>query len=190
MSEAEVNTTPDVASYVISHDGSMSITNNPNDINIKEQLELESHRVQATILKLWMRGYSVNEIRELISVDDTLVINTIRAHRKQLSSWYKDDIEALRAERITGFRQVLKRAYDECDLTDKPAAKAQLLAIAFKAEEAIAKMQGILEINIKHQGEVTIHKLYDFDSTNFPKPQVIDAEVRELPANITNNQHS
>ena len=133
-------------------------------------------------LTLFMRGYSPNEISELLNITHDRVKECLRLGRKQLSEWYKDEIDALRAERVHGFRQIMKRAQDEYDVTPNTNQniKTQLLNLMFKVEDSLAKIQGVTQETIKHTGNVEhAVKLYDFNSGSFPEAKQVIIDVNK-----------
>ena len=122
---------------------------------------------------LWMRGYTLFDIAQRLQWSRVKVLEILKQSRAEMAEWHKDEIDSIRSERIEGFRQVQQRAWREYDEA-KPGTKAQLLSIIMKAEESIAKMQGVVEHKVKHEGKLDhMHKLYDFNNSEFP-----DAEVK------------
>ena len=124
---------------------------------------------------LWLRGYNIVDIARIIKSSTREVLDILRETRSNIAEWHKDEIENIRSERIEGFRQVQRRAWLEFELA-KPGIKAQLLSIVMKAEETIAKMQGVIENKIKHSGTIDHrYKQYDFNNDNFPEAVEIEA---------------
>ena len=139
----------------------------------------QDHRL---IPLLYLRGYSILDIARETSSSNTDVLAIIKAHRKEVASWHKDELEALRSERIEGLRQVQQRAWFEYD-SAKPGTKAQLLTLISKNEMDIARMQGVVEHKVKHSGDIDHHhKTYDFDNSEFPEAAIVEGEVKALPS--------
>lgn len=179
--DIDVENVPEFVLDVGSGSNIVSNSNNNNIIGAVNELTLQ--RNDSNLLCLWMRGYSIYELADLFGYSNSTIIEKIRANRKLLAEWYKDEIGSIRAERIEGLRQLLKNSYTQYDSVVNPAHKVQLLNVIFKIEEALAKLQGVLESNVKYSGEVNYtHKLYDFDSSKFPQhqPIPIDVEVKEI----------
>jgi len=137
----------------------------------------QDHRL---IPLLYLRGYSILDIAREVSASNSDVLAVIKKHRKEVAEWHKDELEALRSERIEGLRQVQQRAWFEYD-NAKSGTKAQLLTLISKNEMDIARMQGVVEYKVKHGGEVDLHhKIYDFDNSGFPEAEIIEVEPKAL----------
>lgn len=130
---------------------------------------------------LWLRGYSVVDIAEVIKKSTGDVIKILKDTRAQIAEWHKDELENIRAERIEGFRQVQRKAWNEYNSLDaKPGSRLTALQVIAKAEEAIARMQGVVEQKIKHSGNVDHrHKLYDFDNSGYKPAEVVEISEDE-----------
>jgi hypothetical protein len=70
------------------------------------------------------------------------ILQCLKEARQVILTWHEDEIELLAAERIEGFRLIQKSAWDIQE--SHPRQATQLLAVISRAEENIAKIQGVL----------------------------------------------
>ncbi len=129
-----------------------------------------------TACHLWLRGNTIAGIAEALTMQDTAVLDAIRDMRAEIKLQHDVDIRELVAERIEAFRLIQREAWTLFDT--KSRQSPQYLALIIKAEENIAKIQGVLTDKVQHLHRIVPPKLYDFDGSRFP--EAIDAEVVDV----------
>jgi hypothetical protein len=151
----------------------------------KEIAVLEKEKFYQSCLVKWLKGYSVDQIAKSENEEPANVLQAINIKRKSLRESQEADIADLVAERIGGLRQLQQEAHEYLEFL--PDKAPQLLTVAMRAEENIAKIQGVLSDKVLHLGRIQHEvKLYDF-SDKTPPPLVVDApsyivlEEPELP---------
>lgn len=137
---------------------------------------LALERERATIMKLWLQGYSISDIQTATGVDAaTSVIQAIRLKRRELQEVQEAEILELAAERIEGLRQLQRESRTYMAIL--PDKAAQFLTVILRAEETMAKIQGVLSDKVIHLGRVEHHvKLYDFQDS-YP---MVEGEITKV----------
>mgnify|MGYP005817967221 FL=1 len=158
------------------------------DARAARALDLEQQYQR--IMKHWLKGYTTDEImvREGITTPG-IILTAINVKRGEIAAAQADEITNLTAERIAGMRLIKKEAHDYLEFI--PDKAPQLLGVALKAEENIAKLQGLLSDKVMHIGRIdhTV-KHYNFDDKSPPplidgpiiQGQVISISEPELPS--------
>ena len=152
--------------------------------------ELERTRRDHEILILWLKGYDIDYIcRAQGDIDRKVVTATIMRKRGELAEVQEGDIKDLIAERIAGLRLIKAQASDYLDYN--PDKASQLLTVQLRAEETIAKIQGVLSEKVLHLGRIQHEiKMYNFEDKTPPmivdmvkKPDIhlAEPELPELP---------
>jgi len=117
-------------------------------------------------MKLWLSAFTVAEIATKEVVSKGTIIRDLAIRRTELRQAVEADINDLAAERIEGLRLVQRDAIHYTGLM--PDKAPQLLTVRLRAEENIAKIQGVLNEKVVHLGKIEHHiKIYDFQD-NFP----------------------
>lgn len=130
--------------------------------------KLLGERESIEAILYWLKGYTVPEMAVELGVGYHEILGILERGREYLREHYQSSADLLAAERITGFRLIQREARDF--ILSTPRQRAQLLSIILKAEENIAKIQGVLSDRVHHLVDIRPPKLYDFQD-NFP-PQV------------------
>jgi len=136
---------------------------------------LEVDRRQDRVMQKWLSGFTLQDIAASEKVEKTTILRDIGARRKDLRTIYEGDVNELAAERIEGLRAIQR---DAIVLTNQlPDKSPAFLTVRLRAEETIAKIQGVLNDKVVHLGRIEHHvKVYDF-TDNFPDPVGLDASV-------------
>ena len=135
---------------------------------------LAEQQMQHRVMKRWLQGYSIEDISYAEGgLKTSIVMRAIELKRKELAEIQQADINELVAERVAGLRVVKAEAHEYLEFM--PEKAPQLLTVSLRAEEMIAKLQGVLSEKVMHVGRIQHEvKVYDFvDKT--PSPIVIDA---------------
>ena len=145
------------------------------------QWDLEQRRFQ--IAQRWLKGEPLQAIADQMGLHYITVLEDIQHMRQQLKEWQRDSLENLAAERIASFRNIQHHAWQLLELL--PKQSNQLLSVILRAEEAIARIQGVLTDRVQHlvSGRLE-HKLYDFVD-KLPAPTVEGEVVVEVPRRQT-----
>ena len=130
---------------------------------------LEKERFYQRVMVKWLKGYSVSQIEVSEgNAGKDAIIAAINIKRGDLKEAQRADIEDLIAERIGGLRQIQSEAHEYIEFM--PEKAPQLLTVALRAEEAVAKIQGVLSEKVLHLGRIQHEfKMYDFKD-NLPPP--------------------
>lgn len=144
------------------------------------QNQLIDEQMRWHIAKLWLKGFTVQAIGIQVKRSIPNVLVAIKEHRTEIAEYHKDEFLKLAAERIEGFRQIQNQAWGQMS---NGKQSTQLLGIINRAEENIARIQGVLSDKVHHlvdvKGDI---KVYDF-ADNLPK--VIDITPNgEGPADV------
>ena len=132
-----------------------------------EQNILQREQQVWDVAGLWFRGYTVRDISQALGLGRPTIISMLGEVRETIVEWHKADLLELAAERIEGFRSIEKEARDL--VIEYPKQSSQLLSVALRSQENVAKIQGVLSDKVHHLGSVTHHvKLYNFKD-NFPE---------------------
>ena len=130
-----------------------------------------------TIAKLWMAGYSIRDIASELGHTSTYVLAQYREARGEMLTWHEDEIAHLAAERIEGFRNIQRQANEAME--EHPRQTVALLVLVSKAEENIAKIQGLMNDKGQSISKTTrTLKTYTF-TDNFPD-KVVEMEQTEI----------
>jgi len=152
----------------------------------REIERMEKEKFYQRCLVKWLKGYSIDQISQSEgNADTSTILTAIRDKRLELKVAQEAELGELVAERIGGLRQLQKEAHDYLEFL--PDKAPQLLTVALRAEENIAKIQGVLSDKVMHLGRIQVAvKLYDFDDKT-PPPMVVEGisslviEEPELP---------
>jgi hypothetical protein len=139
----------------------------------EKSLELDRRRDR--VIKKWLSAFSIDEIATSELVTRKIIIQDLNIKRTELRELHENDVHELAAERIEGLRLLQRDAIYYNNLyPDKAPA---LLTVRLRAEETIAKIQGVLNEKVVHLGKI-VHqvKLYDFED-NFPNAIVEGTSV-------------
>ncbi len=149
------------------------------------QNQLIDEQMRWHIAKLWLKGFTVQAIGIQVKRSIPNVLVAIKEHRTEIAEYHKDEFLKLAAERIEGFRQIQHQAWGQMS---NGKQSTQLLGIINRAEENIARIQGVLSDKVHHlvdvKGDI---KVYDFVDN---LPQVIDvssngeSEVDSVGSNL------
>ena len=144
----------------------------------------EDIRFMQRVMEKWLKGYSLASIS--VSEGNCTISSLTRAlniKREELKESQEATLDLLVAERIGGLRQIQQEAHEYLELL--PEKAPQLLTVALRAEEAVAKIQGVLSDKVLHLGRIQHDiKLYDFN--DLTPPMIIEGgsitiEEPELP---------
>jgi len=129
----------------------------------KAAMDLHELEVRDAVMRLWLDGMTLLEISQAVDEGMVTVHKIINEERAMLREQQDVDITHLAAERVEGFRRIKGKALGY--LSIQPRQAAQLLAIAVRCEEQIAKIQGVLSDKVVHLGRIEHieRKLYDFE---------------------------
>ena len=152
----------------------------------KEIGRYEKDKFYQRCLVKWLKGYSIDHIAQSEgNVSTSSILTAIRAKRAELRESQEAEIADLAAERIGGLRQLQQEAHEYLDFL--PEKAPQLLTVALRAEESIAKIQGVLSDKVLHLGRIQHEvKYYDFTDKT-PDPFIVEGtstlvlEEPELP---------
>jgi hypothetical protein len=148
--------------------------------NMSEQNAASREQTMWAVAELWYKGYRIKDISRELFVSVSYALQLLKDVREVVRTWHQDDLSNLAAERIEGFRLIQKESWDIASTYPKQAN--QLMGVIIRAEENIAKIQGVLSDKVHHIGQVTHHvKLYDFED-RFPEAI---AEIQELEESHT-----
>ena len=148
---------------------------------LTEQMErtqekyLAEQQLQHRVMKRWLQGYSIEDISYAEGgLKTATVMRAIEIKRNELAEIQQADINELVAERVAGLRVIKAEAHEYLEFM--PEKAAQLLTVSLRAEEMIAKLQGVLSEKVMHIGRIQHEvKVYDFvDRTPGP---IIEAVV-------------
>lgn len=130
-----------------------------------QEKELERDQFYQRCMIKWLQGHSVTAIaRSEGSSTIAMVMQAISIKRVELKESQEAEIEELVAERIGGLRHIMKEAYEYLGFI--PDKAPQLLSVALRAEETIAKIQGVLSEKVVHLGRIQHDvKYYDFEDS-------------------------
>ena len=141
---------------------------------------------------LWARGFNPYEISEALDISIREAGEIVKKQRAEIALWHKDEIEALKAERISGIREVRKKAWSEYnDPKAKSGSRMQSLALALRTEESEAKISGVMEINLNlhlksREKDAPPPKTFDINNP-YPEPEIVEGEVVEVTDSGDNN---
>ncbi len=158
----------------VSQDAAIEATH----INYLEEMQFQ-HRVMVK----WLQGYSLSNISISEGVSMAVLTRALNIKREELKESQEATIDLLVAERIGGLRQIQQEAHEYLEFW--PDKAASLLTVALRAEETVAKIQGVLSEKVLHLGRIQHEvKLYDFNDST--PPMIIDGssvtiEEPELP---------
>ncbi len=141
-------------------------------IELRRTAYLEEIQFQQRVMVKWLKGYSLSSISISEDVSMAVLTRALNIKRKELQDSQEATIEILVAERIGGLRQIQQEAHEYLGQVP-PDKAASLLTVALRAEETVAKIQGVLSEKVLHLGRIQHEvKLYDF-SDNTP-PMTVD----------------
>ena len=133
---------------------------------MKEMPVQQQDKLKDKVMRRWLSGQSLVQIQASESLSYDSVVGYLNSRRKELREFQEQDIHELAAERIEGLRLIQADAVYYQGLFPKSAAS--LLTVRLRAEESIAKIQGVLNDKVVHLGKIThLVKMYDFED-NFP----------------------
>ncbi|MBU1213502.1 MAG: hypothetical protein KJ587_19880 [Alphaproteobacteria bacterium] len=138
------------------------------------------------VAELWFKGYTVKVLADTFKHPPSVILKTIHELREDILEWHRDSLLALAAERIEGFRHIQREAWDAKDAY--PVQANQLLSTILRAEENIARIQGVLSDKHQHIADIVHHvKLYDF-TDKFPQIGSTDLPARVMPEASSHNR--